>query len=355
MKTDQHLDKNQIKQIIEEEYKIKILEFEFLPFGEVGYCYKVIGITLKEEKKKFFVKVFDQTRLCKISSKNLTFSLKNLEILRNDFSIKNISRTVMNQKSELETFSKDYRIVIFNYEEGESLDQNKYSNDQIQELGRIIASIHKSTPNLDLNGAPIEKFDLHFEGDLVRCFGYLDQMEKIGSNEFQKKVKEIIFPSKKMIMEQLKKAKETGANLQAKYKEASSFVFCHQDPVGSNIISRSKEGDLVIIDWDAPTLAPREQDLWFFIDQHNFMDFLKSYQDICPDFIGFDPLLIDFYMRKRILEDITDWAFRILFEKLPDIQNVSDLNGLTRLMHEFDSLDNDIENFIRKIPRLLIK
>ena len=85
--------------------------------------------------------------------------------------------------------------------------------------------------------------------------------------------------------------------------ETFDLVLCHADLHPGNTVI-DEEGNLIIVDWDSPILAPKERDLMFIGGGHRFKNtafnaFYNAYGKLKPNLE-----LISYYRNERILADI---------------------------------------------------
>lgn len=107
------------------------------------------------------------------------------------------------------------------------------------------------------------------------------------------------------------------------------WVICHSDPHAWNVILRPG-GDLVLIDWDTPLLAPREHDLWF---QQEQAALLAGYAEIAGPVI-LQPAWIDFYRRRWAVAEVVDYGWRTLRTRQSEAQYEHDVAALTQHLHD---------------------
>jgi len=101
----------------------------------------------------------------------------------------------------------------------------------------------------------------------------------------------------------VERAEQFALELQSKPLE---LVLCHSDIHGGNILI-SDTGELYIVDWDDPILAPKERDLMFIgggIDK-----IWKSTRDVAVFYEGYGKAEINltalaYYRYERVIEDL---------------------------------------------------
>ncbi len=179
------------------------------------------------------------------------------------------------------------------------------SNKELVKVSELLASVHKNTSKIELEKAPIEKFNIGFKDELINGINILEQKKRL-NNKYKEKLAKLLIPMKKEIISLLEKTIKLGKSIRLK---KSDFVLCHTDPIHLNLII-NKSHDVFLIDWDEVKLAPKEHDLWFYLWDNPTL-FLTSYENIYGN-LTLDKEAVLFYFYYRILEDLTDWVYSIL-------------------------------------------
>ncbi len=90
-------------------------------------------------------------------------------------------------------------------------------------------------------------------------------------------------------------------------------VLCHTDLHAGNVLLGAR-GDLAIVDWDAPLLAPKERDLMFI--GGGIGDIWTEPEESAAFYRGYGPTHIDalamaYYRIERIVVDIAEYGMQI--------------------------------------------
>jgi len=121
------------------------------------------------------------------------------------------------------------------------------------------------------------------------------------------------------------------------------LVVCHTDIHTANIML-DPQGQLHIIDWDQPLLAPKERDLMFIGGglqaatpaSPQEQDFYTAYG---PSRL--DPLIIAYYAYEWVIQEIGDYAGRVfLAEGYTEITRQDSLRGFKQLFDPGDVVDS---------------
>ncbi len=112
------------------------------------------------------------------------------------------------------------------------------------------------------------------------------------------------------------------------------FVLCHSDVHGGNVLL-SENGELAIVDWDEPILAPRERDLMFvgggigavWDGAHEAALFYRGYGPV-----EIDQFALAYYRYERIVADLAAYGLQI-FGVQGSVEDRE--HGLRALMSQF--------------------
>ena len=314
MKIEGNINKNKIKKFVLNQYGLEINKVEFVPKGEVSYGY----VLTTKDKKKFFAKIFPKSRIGQINAKLLDFSLNVAFQLYAKCGIDKITYPILTKKNKLNPYFEDMPFVLFEFIEGKNEYELKMDNQEISNLAKVLAEVHKCVSRLKINKPLVENFALGYKRDLLKSLKELENPRNL-DNKYKKKLAKMILPVKESILYALRKTEKL-----AKENKKKDFVICHTDAIDSNLIINNKK-EVFIIDWDGVLIAPKEHDLWFYLDDPRF---LKAYEKEFGKF-KLNKKAILFYIKDRILEDLTDLLVRVLHDNDTDEQNKRDLYDIS--------------------------
>jgi spectinomycin phosphotransferase len=227
------------------------------------------------------------------------------------------SRGIAAVMSPHQTKSKQYRVdvgeykmILYPFVEGKNGFEMELSASHKHRLGAALKSIHSTPvpPRLE-SILPKEGFAPHYR-ERVRSFQA--RAEQISCHDaLAAKLASFIKTRSKEIGHLVARTEELAAKLRSEPPEP---VLCHSDVHGRNILI-GEAGELYIVDWDEPILAPKERDLMFVgggidriwrseLDEHIF------YEGYGETSIHLSALA--YYRYERIIEDLAAYGEQLL-------------------------------------------
>jgi spectinomycin phosphotransferase len=196
----------------------------------------------------------------------------------------------------------EYKIILYPFIEGKDGFEKELTDQHRRTLGAAFRGIHAAQipPELKIL-IPKETFSLGWREDMK------SYQAKVESETFTDpiavKLAELIKSKQSEITRLIERAEQLASELQSKPLE---LVLCHTDIHGGNILI-SDNGELYIVDWDDPILAPKERDLMFIgggIDE-----IWKSKQEEAVFYEGYGKTEINitalaYYRYQRVIEDL---------------------------------------------------
>lgn len=232
----------------------------------------------------------------------------------------------------------DCTIFVFPYIEGESAMDVGMTRDQWRTFGATLRAIHESEPGPNILS------QLHREDFRLSSAALVHEVASLARQEpttgsIASRFAAFWRERQACIGTLLARAQSLGESLQ---KERFDLVPCHADIHAANILV-STDGDILLVDWDGPLLAPRERDLLFVIGSRiarpvNLAEeawFLAGYGvvDINAD-------ALRYYRYERIIQDLGEFGKSIFTD-----QHISEelRADEARLAMDFFATDGDIE------------
>jgi spectinomycin phosphotransferase len=275
---------------LQEEYDLRVAELSFRPLGadEGSAVYRVVT----DDGTAYFLKLrkgFDEITV------TVPLFLK--------------SQGIQEIIAPFETKSKqgwadfgEYKMILYPFIEGKDGFEMELSDHHRRTLGAALKGIHSAQVPPELKElTPKETLSPRWR-DSLKSF-----QVQVENNSFEDataaKLAEFMKSEQSEMTRLVERTEQLGSELQSKPLE---FVLCHTDIHGGNILI-SNAGELYIVDWDAPLLAPKERDLMFIgggIDE-----IWKSEREEIVFYEGYGKTEINiaalaYYRYERVIEDL---------------------------------------------------
>jgi spectinomycin phosphotransferase len=275
---------------LQEEYNLRVAELTFLPIGADlrTAVYRVVT----EDGTAYFLKL----------RKNFKEMIVRVPLFLKDNGIREIIVPFESKSKQRWADFGEYKLILYPFIEGKDGFEMELSDHHRRTLGAAFQGIHTAQIPTELRKLiKKETFSLGWREDMK------SYQARVGTKTFDDptaaKLAEFIKLKQNEITQLIGRAEELASELQSK---PSEMVLCHSDIHGGNILI-SNEGELFIVDWDDPILAPRERDLMFIgggIDE-----IWKSEREIAMFFEGYGKTEINisalaYYRYERVIEDL---------------------------------------------------
>ena len=289
-----------ISNILKNIYEIETAEVKNVPGGWSASAYYI-----RAKRGEFFLKIFDKNRYTAQSwIKRIDFYIPVVMWLSENTPLRDELVAPVFTKEGLYKFENENHIfILYPYIDGTVPADKKLTIAQQISLAQTVARLH-----LHGQGMPPEMI-LETEDFSVEFCGDISDIIKNG--EFEN------IPSqyKANLLYSFEKLRGLSEELGC---SNLNFVLCHTDIHGWNLIQSER---LFLLDWEGIKKAPAEADLFSFTDGF-FFDYaydiiLREYCKIHPDY-ALNPKVMEFYRLRRRLEDITEFAKSILYDKLSE-------------------------------------
>ncbi|MCM3117494.1 aminoglycoside phosphotransferase family protein [Neobacillus sp. MER 74] len=300
---------NRITAILNDNYGIEATSIEQRPGG-----WSALAFFVEDKCEKYFLKVYDKRKPSIVPwieaidrYTPLVKWMYNHTDLRNNL-VNPILTKLKNNKCE----DEQYVYLLSEYIEGTTVADQQLSQNQVNELAKILGILHNNTSNIpyELKQQQVnESFDIDFCENLSSFIHY--DLDHTDDN-----VLEIVKPYTGTLLDKINKMRYLSNNLKRK---PCQFVLSHADAHNWNVMQGKS---LMLIDWECLKLAPQEQDLILIITEPYARHFLNEYKKYMkyetPDLDAFE-----FYFLKRKLEDIWEWIKNLRFEGLVKSEDVT--------------------------------
>jgi spectinomycin phosphotransferase len=298
-----------IEAILEKYYDIAATRIEQRPGG-----WSALAYFIQDVNKKYFLKVYNKRRPSAAQwIRAIDRYIPLLQWLHDNTILNNnIVNPIFTKSNAYKCEDEEYVYLLSEYIEGATIGENQLSQNQVNELAKILGILHKSTPGIPYalkEQQTKESFEIGF-CDSLSSFIYNDLHAK--DDVLLKTLK----PYTSCLLDKIGRMRGLSNSLKCKPKQ---FVLCHADAHNWNIIQGQ---NMVLIDWECLKLAPQEQDLILNLTEPYAAQFLNEYKRYInynePDLDTFE-----FYFLKRKLEDIWEWIKDLRIEGLVKSEDVT--------------------------------
>jgi spectinomycin phosphotransferase len=275
---------------LQEEYNLRVTELTFLPLGADlrTAVYRVVT----DDGTAYFLKL----------RKNFNDVIVRVPLFLKENGIQEIIVPYETRSGQHWADFGEYKTILYPFIEGKDGFERELTDQLRRTLGAAFRKIHTaSVPSELKKNIRKETFSPEWRDDMK---SYQAQVEKKGFTEpTSAKLVEFIKSKRSEITRLIERAEQLASELQSKPLE---LVLCHTDIHGGNILI-SNTGELYIVDWDDPILAPKERDLMFIgggIDE-----IWKSEREEAVFYEGYGKADINlstlaYYRYERVIEDL---------------------------------------------------
>jgi spectinomycin phosphotransferase len=275
---------------VQEEYGMPVADLAFLPLGadENTAVYRV----RTQEGMAYFLKL----------RKNFDEIIVRVPLLLKEQGVQAVLVPVETTSKQHSADFGEYKIILYPFVEGKDGFEVELSDEQRQRLGVALKAIHSvSLPSQLKNHIPQETYSPYWR-ELLQSFQAQVESKTFGEPSAAK-IADFMKSRRVEIYQLIQRAGVLASELSSRSLER---VLCHSDFHGGNILI-GDHGELYIVDWDNPILAPKERDLMFIgggID-----GIWKSKREESIFYQGYGEADIDwtalaYYRYERILEDL---------------------------------------------------
>jgi spectinomycin phosphotransferase len=231
-----------------------------------------------------------------------------------DHGITNVLAPLPTLRHDLWCVLDPYSLILYPFINGQNVMQRGMSDQQWITFGATLNAIHSSRIETQFVGEiPLETFASPMI-DLVRSMH-----KQVQASQFELPVQQdfaAFWQQNTSIIQHLTdRAEQLGIVLQMEQFDA---VLCHGDVHAANIML-DHNGNVAIVYWDTPRIAPRERDLLFVIGS-TIARRVTPHEEACF-FQGYGATTINwqaliYYRYERVLEDLYEGGQSVFFNPL---------------------------------------
>lgn len=303
------------------DYGIKATTLELLPIG-ADYNASIYKAQTKE-KTSYFVKLKH--------GHHHDISLAIMELLRNA-GIEQIIAPIKTIHGLSTTHIEDYTLIVYPFIKGQDGFSQSLTNTQWLKLGKALRQVHAiNVPPSIASQVRKENFSPKWRDAVRSLYKHIETATeltpsgKAGSpgapgDEPSLKLLKFMRENKKAIQQLVDRAESLSQRLQGQ-SQLPEYLLCHSDIHGGNVLI-DETGNVYIVDWDDPIMAPKERDLMFI--GGGIANVWKPIVWNKPDeeklfYNGYgktevNTLLLAYYRHERIVEDIAFYGQELLLK-----------------------------------------
>jgi spectinomycin phosphotransferase len=317
MRDDPGLDLDSLTACLDAQYDLRVRSVAFLPLGYdlSAAVYKVIA----GHGTAYFLKV----RFGPVDEPGLIVPWALAER-----GIRNVLTPLQTRSGQLWCSCGGRSLVLYPFIAGRDAMTVGMDDDQWREFGSTLQAVHSSGLAEDFRGQlPIETFALPSSALIRRILDLTETTEF--ENAFAAEFAAFWREHAARIRQMVARAEALGRRLQSR---SFDHVLCHADIHAANILV-GDDGQIHLIDWDGPMIAPRERDLLFVVGSRIARVVEPREEELF--FAGYGPVDIDpealiYYRYERIIQDLGEIGRSVLLDPDPSDRMRAEESRLAR-------------------------
>ncbi len=315
-------------------YRLQVIELEFLP---TNYRNTAAYRLVAADHKSYFLKL----RRDVLDEASVT-----VPAFLRSVGIRQIIAPLATRSRQYWAGLDDFNVILYPFVDGYNAFRVPLSKEQWIDFGSALKKIHGTLLPLELDSRIQRETYSREWREKVRVL-----LERMQRDTFDEPVvaqfARMMRAKSGEIRHLVRRAEQLGSVLE---RQSPEFVLCHSDIHAGNILSTSA-GNIFIVDWDNPILAPKERDLMFI--GGGVGDIWNSEQEETFFYQGYgrtkiDTVALAYYRFERILEDIGPYSEQFFSRAVSNKDRVRILQGIEKFF-----LPNGVIELAYKTERLL--
>jgi aminoglycoside phosphotransferase (APT) family kinase protein len=304
MKTDaDDIDKEQLAHHINAEYGLNISDLTFMPRGEDSYTYS----GYQPNGARYFIRAQPSWR-----ARDLEQAYAVTYKLNTTHGLSHVVAPYPTCRGSFSVNHAGYTIALFPFIEGATLYSQGASDADLTQAAGLLAAVHRCGNIQSALPLHREKFDNPFKAPILRALQVAADSPS-HTSDYRRQAVDLLLAERADILASLERMELTKPRLQ---KLAVSQALTHGDPNLDNFL-KDREGNLHLTDWGEVAIGPPERDLSAFTGDR-FEIFLRSYAG--AEALELHREIFDFYFYRWSMQEIADYATRLLLQNLPPVE-----------------------------------
>lgn len=295
-------------------YGLRVVNVEFLPTNyQNTAAYRIVT----EDDQSYFLKlrrdVFEETSVT-------------LPLFLRDLGLRQIIAPLATRSRQYWAYLDDFNVILYPFVAGHNAFKVALTEYQWMVFGAAVKKVHSTLLPPELSSQIQHETYSRAWSEQVKAL-----LERAQKDRFDEPVAAqlAVFMTTKAseILHLVRRAEQLSLILQ---RQPPEFVLCHSDIHAGNLLCNT-DGDLYIVDWDNPIMAPKERDLMFI--GGGVGGNWNSAQEDALFYRGYgqteiNTVALAYYRFERILQDIGPSAAQLLLTDAGSQDRVRTLKGI---------------------------
>jgi spectinomycin phosphotransferase len=291
------IDRAALVRLVQAEYGLELTDLTFLPIGEEAYAY--CGCNAGG---RYFLRAQHRARVG-----DLAASYAVLPILQQHCDRAGALAPLPTQTGRLTIELGAFILALFPYIEGQTLWHQGATAADLAQAGEMLATLH-ACERLRTVLPPQTSLEHPFTPPIVEALAAA-QEPVAGRHELQRQAAALLIAQSDDLHQTLARVETMQRE---RTKLISEWTPTHGDPNLDNFL-KDRQGKLFLTDWGELALGPPERDLFAFCELGSDFDWvLRHYGALRPG-VSLHEELFEYYQYRWVLQEIADYAPRVLF------------------------------------------